>query len=252
MMQTTDLHIHSNFSDGEDSPRDMVLAAMDMGLTAIGFSDHSFAPQDLDCCMPEARIEEYSQTIRQLSEEFRGRITIYCGIEQDLDSPFDTEGYDYAIGSVHHVCKDGIYAAVDHTPEILKDARDRLFGGDFYALAENYYQRVAMLPQRHRFNIVGHFDLVSKFNEKERLFDPRHPRYVAAWQAAADSLLRTHRLFEINTGAISRGWKSEPYPSREMIVYIRERGGTFLLSSDSHSKETLAFQFEKWDHLLKA
>lgn len=246
----TDLHIHSHFSDGKDSPRDIVLAAMEMGLTTIGFSDHSYAPQDLDCCIPEARIEAYRATVRQLAREFQGRITICCGIEQDLDTPFGTEGYDYAIGSVHHLYKDGVYAAVDHTPEILKDARDRLFGGDIYALAENYYRRVALLPQKHRFRIVGHFDLVSKFNESEPLFDPCHPRYVAAWQAAADSLLKTHRLFEINTGAISRGWKTEPYPSREMIRYIRERGGTFLLSSDSHSKETLAFQFDQWEHLL--
>lgn len=249
MTQPIDLHIHSSFSDGKDDPEDIVLAAIDMGLTTIGFSDHAFALQDLEYCIPEDRIEAYKETIRQLSMKYRDRITIYCGIEQDLDSPFGTEGFDYAIGSVHHLCRDGSYAAVDDTPEILKDARDRLFGGDIYALTENYYQRVAMLPQRHRFQIVGHFDLVSKFNEKERLFDPSHPRYAAAWQAAADSLLQTHRLFEINTGAISRGWRSEPYPSREMISYIAKRGGSFLLSSDSHSKETLAFQFDKWEHL---
>ncbi len=246
----TDLHVHSDFSDGRDSPRDIVLAAMDMGLTAIGFSDHAFAPVDVDCCIPKARIAEYQKTIRSLSDEFRGRIEILCGIEQDLDAPYGTEEYDYAIGSVHYLCRDGVYAAVDHTPEVLKDARDRLFGGDIYALIENYYERVALLPQRQRFQIVGHFDLVSKFNEKERLFDPSHPRYAAAWQAAADSLLKTHTLFEINTGAISRGWKSVPYPAPDIISYIKKRGGAFLLSSDSHSKETLAFQFDRWAHLL--
>lgn len=250
MRITTDLHVHSSFSDGKDSPRDIVLAAIDLGLTTVGFSDHSYAPMDLECCMPLERTEAYQKTIRQLSGEFRDRIRVLCGIEQDLESPCQTDAYDYAIGSVHFVCKDGIYTAVDNTPEILKDARDRLFKGDIYALIENYYERVAQLPKKQRFQIVGHFDLVSKFNEKEHLFDPDHPRYVAAWQNAADLLLKTHRQFEINTGVISRGWKSEPYPSREILSYLRERGASFLLSSDSHNKESLAFQFDKWASLL--
>ncbi len=245
-----DLHIHSNFSDGKDSLRDIVLAALDMGLEIIGFSDHSYAPVDLDCCMPESRIEEYKACIRLLAREFRGRIHILCGIEQDIEAPYGTEDYDYAIGSVHYLEKDGIFAAVDDTPEVLKAARDKMFGGDIYALCENYFERVAQLPDRQNFRVVGHFDLISKFNEKEQLFDPAHPRYIAAWQKAADKLLKTHRLFEINTGAISRGWRTEPYPSAEMIRYIKERDGTFILSSDSHSKETLAFDFDRWEKLL--
>ena len=32
-----------------------------------------------------------------------------------------------------------------------------------------------------------------------------------------------------------------------IIKYIKERGGTFILSSDSHSKETLAYEFDRWD-----
>jgi histidinol-phosphatase (PHP family) len=63
-------------------------------------------------------------------------------------------------------------------------------------------------------------------------------------------LLRTHRIFEINTGAISRGYRATPYPSAEIIAYLKQRGAILLLSSDSHSKETLAFQFDMWDNLL--
>ena len=51
-------------------------------------------------------------------------------------------------------------------------------------------------------------------------------------------------VFEINTGAMSRGYRSEPYPSAEMIEYISSRGGQFILSSDSHSRENLCFGFE--------
>ena len=77
-----------------------------------------------------------------------------------------------------------------------------------------------------------------------------HPRYVAAWQYAVDELLIYDIPFEINTGAISRGYKTQPYPSADMIAYIREHGGRFVLSSDAHSADNVAYQFEKYEALI--
>ena len=60
------------------------------------------------------------------------------------------------------------------------------------------------------------------------------------------------KLFEINTGAIARGWRTQPYPRREMIGYILGHGGRLILSSDSHSAETLCFDFPKYQRLYPA
>ena len=54
----------------------------------------------------------------------------------------------------------------------------------------------------------------------------------------------------INTGAIARGKRTQPYPAPEMIEYIRSRGGKFILSSDAHFKEKLAYDFEIYENLL--
>ena len=75
---------------------------------------------------------------------------------------------------------------------------------------------------------------------------PRHPRYVKAWQDAADVLLKTGKPFEINTGAISRGYRTEAYPSKEIRDYIRAHGGKLILSSDSHQKDTIAYRFKDY------
>ena len=93
-------------------------------------------------------------------------------------------------------------------------------------------------------DIIGHFDLISKFNEAGALFDEADPRYIAASRAAADALLKTGKPFEINTGAISRGYRTAPYPSKALRDYIRQKGGSFLLSSDSHAKESLCCGFD--------
>ena len=69
---------------------------------------------------------------------------------------------------------------------------------------------------------------------------------MKAWQTAADRLLKTGKPFEINTGAISRGYRTEPYPAKDIRDYIRRNGGTLILSSDSHQKETIAYRFQDW------
>ncbi len=94
--------------------------------------------------------------------------------------------------------------------------------------------------------VIGHFDIVAKFNEGGALFDERHPRYVAAWRAAADELLRSGAVFEINTGGIARGWRSTPYPAPPILDYLAAGGARFLLSGDAHRADGLCFGFDEW------
>ena len=98
--------------------------------------------------------------------------------------------------------------------------------------------------------IVGHFDLVAKYNEGNDLFDETHPRYLAAAKKAADALLAAGKIFEINTGAIARGYRTVPYPAPALYSYLREKGAKFMLSSDAHTTETVAFDFERFKDLL--
>lgn len=246
-MTRFDLHTHTTYCDGKDTPEEMVRAALDKGLSCIGFSGHGYAPYDLDCCMTREGEAAYRAELAALREKYAGRIHILCGVERDYWSEADAAPYDYVIGSVHYVKKDGALLCVDNTPEISRAAVEEHFGGDWYALAETYFETVSDVADKTRCQIIGHFDLVSKFNERERFFDERHPRYVAAWRAALDRLLPTGVPFEINTGAMSRGWRTAAYPNADMIGYIRDHGGRLVLSSDSHSKQTLCFGFEKYE-----
>jgi histidinol-phosphatase (PHP family) len=94
-------------------------------------------------------------------------------------------------------------------------------------------------------DIIGHFDLVTKFIEVGAPIDTAHPRYIRAWKSAADALIRTGKPFEINTGAISRGYRNAPYPASDILHYIAKNGGRAILSSDTHAKENFAFRFDE-------
>lgn len=92
-------------------------------------------------------------------------------------------------------------------------------------------------------DIIGHFDLVSKFNEGGRFFDENNDRYKECAYRAIEDLVQYGVPFEINTGAVSRGYRKTPYPGEDLIRKIASLGGKFILSSDAHSAENLCFGF---------
>lgn len=241
-----DLHMHTTFSDGKHEPEEMVEEGIRRGLTEIGISDHSWAEMD-EASMARESVEAYRREIDRLKEKYAGTIRVRCGLELDYYSE-NGAAYDYIIGSVHWIrMADGHYLPVDWTAEKLAAGCAQYFGDDWYALAEAYYRLEADVVRQTRCDIIGHFDLITKFNEREACFDPAHPRYRSAWQRAADALLRTGKPFEINTGAISRGYRTDAYPAGEIRDYIRAHGGRMILSSDAHRKENICFEFGRFE-----
>ena len=249
-MELCDLHVHTCFCDGQDEPGELVLEALQKGMTLLGFSSHAFMPFENSWGMSKASTEAYIRRIRELQEQYRGQIRILLGTEWDYFSVGDRSVYDYIIDSVHYLPFGDELVPVDESPEELKDAAGRFFGGDLYPLIRKYYSMVSELADKPDCTLVGHFDLISKFNENAHLFDETDPEYIRIWQAAADRLLAAGKTFEINTGAICRGWKTHPYPSPDMIRYIKEHGGKLILTSDCHAKENLMFAFDRFKTLL--
>ena len=233
-------HTHTRFCDGKDSPEELVREAIALGCEELGFSGHSYVPFD-DCCMTPEGTEAYRREILALKEKYADKIRILLGVEQDWYSPMPTEGYEYVIGSVHYVQKDGAYLPVDLSRESQEQAVREHYAGDYYAFAEDYYMLVGQLYEKTRCRIVGHFDLITKFNEDGSLFDPAHPRYRAAELSALDRLCREPVIFEINTGAMARGYRTKPYPESFVLEQLRLRGMPLLLSSDCHDRRDLLF-----------
>ena len=244
-----DLQTHTSYCDGKNTPEEMLISAIEKGFKQYGFSGHAYTSFDHSYCMSLEQTEAYKRDILALKEKFGDRIEVLLGVELDVFSDFDTSGFDYVIGSCHYVRRDGEYRPIDEDPSDFEDICRSLYGGDYYAFAEDYYRNVAELKKK-KIDIVGHLDLITKFNEGNRLFDTKNPRYTAAARSAIDALLPLGVPFEINTGAISRGYRSEPYPARDLIDYIKSKGGTIVLSSDTHSAENIGYQFDKWEFLL--
>ena len=247
-----DLHTHTCYCDGKNTPEEMVKAAIDKGFTCIGLTGHGYCEGDEDWCMSKEGEAAYKAEVRALQAKYAGKIRILLGVEKDYYSVESNADYEHVIGSVHVIEKDGVHIGIDNTAEELRNAVEQYYNGDPYALCEDYFKRVSEIVKKTGCNLIGHFDLVTKFIEKDPLFDTENPRYKAAWKAACDALLPEKVPFEVNTGAMHRGYRTSPYPSREIREYIVKNGGELVLTSDSHSTETLGFAFADYaENMLK-
>ncbi len=237
------LHTHSTFDDGQNTMEEMVLAAISAGLTSLGFSVHTPMPFEACWTIPAGRMPDYITEERRLKEAYRDQIDVYCGAEWDLYSAERALGFEYVIGSIHHIPLKNTLFGVDSS---IEETRDYLAAfGSADAAAEAYFRQYEALASIEEVNIVGHIDLLTKFDEQRAFFNPDSPRFFEAAIAGIETLIAADKIFEINTGAISRGYRTTPYPSRTLLKEISLRSGKITISADAHCARDVNFQFEE-------
>ena len=247
-MQRSCFHTHSTYSDGKASLREMIHAALDKGFTALGFSDHSYAPEQIDYCMPEERVQANYDEILSLGEEYRGRIALYAGIELDGDSSLPKIDYDYVLASVHEMHHRGKSYPVDYSADVQLELADELFDGSMVKYSRAYYESLMNHVARCKPDIIGHFDLVTKYSLVPE--DDREYQMIAT--EAAIECLKHCSTFELNTGAIARGLRKTPYPADFILREIKSHGGRVIITSDCHYPERLTCWFDEAEEYLSS
>ena len=239
-MKYSTYHAHTTFCDGKSTAEEMILSAISKGCPEIGFSGHSPLP-GLSWPMSEEGVDEYFDEISLLRDEYKEKIKIFVGIEQDFESEKIYLPFDYILGSNHAVSANGKRVDVDGPIEIILKAIEEDFGGDPYAYCEDYYQKTAKIYEKTHCDIIGHFDLVTKYIEKSPFFSDADTRYIKARDLALEELLETPAVFEVNTGAISRGYRTAPYPNPTVLERIKAAGKPIVVNSDSHWADSVDF-----------
>ena len=241
----SNFHTHTCFCDGKNTPEEMVKSAIEKGFSALGFSGHGYTDFDRRYCMTD--MDGYIKEIKRLKSEYKDKIQIYLGCEEDIFGEVNRADFDYIIGSSHYVEKDGKLFDVDDEYSKLKGCVD-LFGSSL-AYAEAYYAAFCEYILRRKPDIVGHFDLLTKYDEKfEPLFlgDKEYDKIAEKYLKEA---LKSECIFEINSGTISRGTRKTPYPAENLLYVIKKENGRVMINSDSHEKGTLDCHFaemKKW------
>lgn len=101
------LHVHSTWSDGQATIREMAEATIALGKEYLGICDHSQAAAYAHGLSPDA-VRRQHEEIDSLNQEFAGRLRILKGTECDIlkDGTLDYDesvlaSFDFVIASVH-------------------------------------------------------------------------------------------------------------------------------------------------------
>ena len=101
------LHVHSTWSDGQNTIREMAEACIARGFHYLGITDHSKAAAYANG-LSEDTLRRQHEEIDRLNEEFAGRLLILKGTECDIlkDGSLDyadevLAGLDFVVASIH-------------------------------------------------------------------------------------------------------------------------------------------------------
>ena len=201
-MKLSNIHTHTTYSDGIGSIRENIDEALQCGFVSLGISDHSYTDYE-DICLKRDAETQYISEIRHLASEYSGQIEIYCGIELDSNSVYDTSAFDYVIASVHSLKINEEYYPVDFGENAQRQLIERFFNGNEVEFSKRYYDELYRHVSHTLPDVVGHFDLITKYNS----IDEESREYRDTALKALRETARFCNRFEVNTGGMSRGYK---------------------------------------------
>lgn len=246
-MRYSNLHTHTTFSDGIGTIKENIESAISKNMVSLGFSDHSFTACDTSYCMKLESYDKYLLEIEMSKKEYADKIQIFTGLEKDYFSDIERSTFDYIIGSVHYIIKDNICYPVDHSADQQRHCIADSFGGDVLDFAKCYYDMVTEQAIKCKPDVIGHFDVINKFS----IMPENDDKYIEIASAAVKEIVKHCKVFEVNTGAISRGYRTLPYPNVPVLELLLENGGEVTLGSDSHNPQNLDYFFNESVELLK-
>ncbi len=244
-------HVHSQYCDGRSSMEEMVQSAVAKGFVSLGFSSHAKQGFDQQFTMAEDREAAYIAETRSLQTKYRHRIHLWLGIERDYFSTADGALFDYVIGSVHYIDREGKKITVDGSADQLREDIRVHYAGNGSAFAIDYYRLLGHYISSYKPDIIGHFDLAMKNNRLHELFDPGDASVLQAAHSALAACITSCSLMEVNTGAMARSGAKVPYPAVDLLRHWREIGGKVILSSDCHYAPQIAAGYAEGLRLMR-
>jgi histidinol-phosphatase (PHP family) len=239
MSLPADYHMHTplcHHATGE--PTEYAARALEVGLTEIGFSEHSPMPRDDfdDWRMLLSDLDKYVEKICKARTD-HPRLKIKLALEVDYIPGHEDwirdlaarHPWDYFIGSVHYVSD-----AWDlDNPRKLSEWKKR----DPIEVWTAYFERLTQAAESGLFEIIGHADLPKKFcfYPKEDC-TPLFSRFLAAARKQGAAV-------ELNTAGLRKDCK-EIYPSARFLQLAYGQQIPITFGSDAHAIKEVGMDFD--------
>ena len=260
-----DYHVHTSYSDDSEYPMEEVVKdAISLGLNEICFTDHVDygIKRDWDDPrgmlyrrggpgeperMPLANVDYpgYAAEIEAMKSKYRNQITVRMGMEFGMQTHtipqyeklFAAYPFDFIILSVHQV-EDKEFWTQDFQRGRTQEEYNLRY----------YEEMLALVQQYHHYSVLGHMDLISRYDNAGAFpFERIRPIVTEILK----TVIRDGKGIEINTSSYRYGLK-DLTPSADILRLYYELGGRIItIGSDSHRKEHLGAYLTETADVLK-
>lgn len=253
MNKKINLHTHTNFCDGNNSVDEMVLSAIEKGISVLGFSGHSMYPFASDWHIAPRDHEAYVTAVNAAKEKYKNQIEILLGFEVDYIPSFCVPTHktfeqfhpDYLIGSVHYLVNENGQCTVDDKTEFVKEGIENIYNNNTKRYVCDYFEMQRQMLKKGDFEIWGHPDLVRKRNGQLHFFDENESWYKEQLLETVKVAAKYGVVAEINTGAIARGAMNDFYPSEYYLSLLFDAKVPVCINSDCHDASQLDCAFDR-------
>lgn len=225
--------------------------------------------------------DKFVTEAHRLKQLYSDRITLLVGLETEYITDEDLQGLEsllkkyenkiqYIVGSLHHVNT----IPIDFDEATFRRAVQSCGSEDGDSdetekFLHEYFDAQFTLMRRFCPEIIGHFDLC-------RLYTPTldlttFPRVWEKIERNIDFAIAYNALFELNAAAFRKGWDNA-YPGSDVVQVseiclcsldemwsmgcsyfqlIKQKGGRFTLSDDSHGVHAVGLNYNRLGDYLK-
>ncbi|HNW76752.1 MAG TPA: histidinol-phosphatase [Bacteroidales bacterium] len=257
----SNIHTHTNLSDGSQPAEDYIQSALAAGFTSIGFTDHSPLPFENTFALREEKVQEYCDLILNLKKKYEGQIDVLLGMEVDYvpevgHSPaWFREHFplDFIIGSVHLVKNQetGQRWFIDGPlRQSYDDGLQKVFRGDIRLGVTTYYRQIIGLVKLFKPDIVGHLDKI-KMHNQGRYFREEEPWYVALTEELLTVVAEAGCVIEVNTRGIYKKRSDTTFPGPDILRKAYALGIPVTIATDAHKPPEIALCMPEAATILK-
>ena len=247
----------------EEKLEDLIISYIENGFKNVGITEHMPAVND-ELMYPDEKqlgytayqihkkFKGYVFEFKRLQKKYSDKINLYLSMETEwvsgavevVDKLKKTYDFDYLVGSVHHVAD----MPIDFSKEYFVAAVNAF--GNIEELYKAYYDDQFDMINSLKPEIVGHIDLIRKFDENYR--DKFENKEI--WERILRNLELIKNLdltMDINFRPLYSKIANEPYPSEKILEKISKMQIKCIFGDDSHSSEQVGKGFEDFKKIVK-
>lgn len=249
----SNIHMHTYYCDGGEAPVKYVHAALEKGLTSLGFSAHAPAPFECNWALPSAQLNNYVNEIQELKELYKSRIQIYLGLELDYfpdilsysQNLLQSGPFDYFIASLHFIDQynDGRRWTIDGPNEEFRKGFEEIFDNDSITVTRKFFEYTRKMIADLNPPVIGHIDKLKMQYRPDSFIPEDHPVFKEELLNTLETAQKAGSIVEINTRALYKNRGETFYPGQQMFKDMFNMGIKVMVNSDAHLPNEITSEF---------